>query len=808
MTCDLIFKIGNEEIPLAIESESPTYPTNVEILKALQNPINAEKREKIFSYVSENYDVRSSEPLDLDTLFQNERGEFCTPDGLVGNTTVAELSRLYPDTKFPEGVNAKVLAVKSLKTGGKTISGRCITSNGEELFIVNSDDDIEKLAGFLTIRKTLEENPNYYDASSENYADLELLRVKLHKSSIPELILDFIEYSKDKRELKMNENPFRTTYFTNSKGEVRSAYNFLDQISREIQQYNQVVQYSDPFINAISRLHRERNNNIKAIKYDELFFAMNAFYPDILKQLDADTVRKFKNRVNSLNFNKDLFEVVVENKPLIYTLLANLIKKDRRYQYDLVSNTKDEIRIKRSYKTLQSLFGFNYETIHTFDLIDPNYKGYKIYAFNYDGEKVFVYSRNYLTEDTNIYKTFKTKEEIESYINEQLPKQKLKTNSFLRFKFRSIINGVQDSSKYIYKIKSTSQVFNVGSIVESLDIPINPLTQLYSKEKNLLDSKESTLQDFYNLVNTWNIDDDVKSYIIDKIDNPEKAVTYIYKINEQLKNDRTNGEVLQNLADFVYNAPKVAYYINSKSENEYTLIPTEPNVVKKWKKDKSVPVVQLLEAIKITLQERIGIKVNLITSSQIVEQFPDINANIAKAFILNGEIYVNTTIASGDDLLHEYTHLLLGVLKSNPESRIYYEQLVNAVWNESTDEERSQSYKDYDGRSKMDIREELFARKFANYLLKNRTDNLSEIFQQQEEYIKEGMKTIFDLIGDEPLEVTYSRSVNIAFRRFSSDVATLLKEGSGLDFDTIKNTRRKMTFINEQIKDGKITEVC
>ena len=63
--------------------------------------------------------------------------------------------------------------------------------------------------------------------------------------------------------------------------------------------------------------------------------------------------------------------------------------------------------------------------------------------------------------------------------------------------------------------------------------------------------------------------------------------------------------------------------------------------------------------------------VNLLTASQIAEKFPatgkiHIDPNIAKAFIYDGEIYVNTTIASGDDLLHEYTHIILGVLKSNP----------------------------------------------------------------------------------------------------------------------------------------------
>lgn len=807
MICDLIFKIGDEEIPLTIESESPTYPTSDEILNALKNPINAENRLKLYSYIDQDYEVGKSQLLDLDELFRDSNGQFCTPNGLVGNTTVQYLTQKYPDAGFPEGVNAKVLAVKSLKTGGRTISGRCITSNGEELFIINTEYDVKKLAKFLTVRKALEENPNLYDEQSSNYADLEILRVKFGKKSIQELILDFIE----------NNSAFRTEYFTNSNGETDFAFNFLDKISRQIQQYNQVVQYTDPFINAISKLHKERNENreeLKAINYDELFYAIKAFHPDLLNSLNADTIRKFKNRIKESDFRKDLFEEVVENKPLIYTLLTNLIKGEKRYQYEIHSTTANEVRLKWKWETLQSLYGFSYSTIKTFDLIDPDYRGYKIYAFDHNGETIYTYNRNYLTENTIIYKTFATSEEVKDYLDEKIPKEKLKANSFLKFKLRPSVEGVIDPSKYVYKIENSAQVYTVGSIVESLDITIDALTKIKRfNEKQLLDSRESTLQDFYNLVNNWEIADNVKAYILTRINNPEKAVTYIYKINEILSEDRTNEEGLQKIADDIATTSKVAYYINSNNGKNYTLIPTNPNMVEQWKEDKSTPVVQLLNAIQTSLQKRIGVSMNLLTSSQIAEKFPisdfpSINPNTSKAFIFNGEIYVNTTIASGEDLLHEYTHIILGVLKSNPKSRAHYEQLVNHVWNESKQKEQDQARKDYKGISEMDIREELFARKFAEYLLYNRNGDMKKIFQQQEAYIQEGMKTIFDLMGDEPLASTYSRTINSVFSRFSSDIATLLDQGSGLDLETVKDTRKKTSFINQQIRDGKITEIC
>ena len=824
MICDLIFKLEEgKESTLTIETESPTYPTSDEILNALKNPLNAKERDDLFQYIEDNYDIRSTKSLDLDQILTN-------PEGLVGNTTVSELASKNPDVKFPEGVNAQVLAVKSLISGGRTISGRCITSNGEELFIINNSDDIIKLAKFLTTRKVLQENPNLYDENSDNYADLEILRTKYNKASIAELILDFIEYKDSLRKSpdQKQKISFRQEYFINSKGEVDFAYNFLDKISRQVEKYEQVVQYSNPFVNAISKLHRLRKENakdkeptLKAISYEELYYAVKAFYPDLLKTLEATTPKKFAEKMRSYDFDgKELGytdQEIVENKPLVFTFLNKLIKDEPRYQYEIHSTTTDEVRLKWKWNTLESQFGIGYETIKTFDIVNKDYKGYKIYAFNYNGKKIFTYSRNYLTEDTTVYETFDTKKAAEEYISKKVLSEKLKTNSFVRFKYREVIDGVQDPSKYIYQIDNSSQVFLVGSIVESLDIPIDPRTQIIANEKYLLDSADSTLQDFYNIVDTWEIDDSVKNYIKSKIDNAEKAVAYIYRINQALKMNRSNDAVLHDIADYIAKAPKIAYYIHSRNEKQYNLIPTKPNDIKKWKEDKQYPVVQLLQAIQTVLQGKFGVPINLLTASQIAEKFPatgkvHIDPNIAKAFIYDGEIYVNTTIASGDDLLHEYTHIILGVLKSNPQSRVHYESMINNVWNESTQKERDQVLKDYstddDPNFQMDIREELFARKFSEYLLRKRTDDLKNIFQAQEVYMQEGIKTIFDLMGDEPLAKTYTRSINNVFRRFSSDVALLLKQGNGLDLEEIKNTRKKTAYITKQIKEGKITEIC
>nr|DAT77701.1 MAG TPA: hypothetical protein [Caudoviricetes sp.] len=63
----------------------------------------------------------------------------------------------------------------------------------------------------------------------------------------------------------------------------------------------------------------------------------------------------------------------------------------------------------------------------------------------------------------------------------------------------------------------------------------------------------------------------------------------------------------------------------------------------------------------------------MLTSSEIVEKYPDIDVNTTKAFVRDSEIFINTTLAEVTDPLHEFTHIILGVLKANPELSKNYE---------------------------------------------------------------------------------------------------------------------------------------
>lgn len=82
------------------------------------------------------------------------------------------------------------------------------------------------------------------------------------------------------------------------------------------------------------------------------------------------------------------------------------------------------------------------------------------------------------------------------------------------------------------------------------------------------------------------------------------------------------------------------------------------------------------------LTDLYGVKFNRVTSSELrLGGFKDVipDATRVNAFILDGEIYINTDNASDDAPIHELSHMLLGSLKSTDYN--LYSALVNSVEN-------------------------------------------------------------------------------------------------------------------------------
>ena len=114
------------------------------------------------------------------------------------------------------------------------------------------------------------------------------------------------------------------------------------------------------------------------------------------------------------------------------------------------------------------------------------------------------------------------------------------------------------------------------------------------------------------------------------------------------------------------------------------------------------------------LQDLYGINIIPITNQELTSSEWEnvVGVDQAKAFIYNGNIYVNTNIATIDSPLHEMLHILFGSMKF--QNRNLYSQLVSQAIN-------FQSYREiaeqYPNRTQEDLNEEIFITELSKYLV-------------------------------------------------------------------------------------------
>lgn len=120
------------------------------------------------------------------------------------------------------------------------------------------------------------------------------------------------------------------------------------------------------------------------------------------------------------------------------------------------------------------------------------------------------------------------------------------------------------------------------------------------------------------------------------------------------------------------------------------------------------------------MQTLYGISINELNSEElnqsgILQQIPD--AANARAFVLNGQIYVNSDLATLDAPVHEMLHICLGAMRfTNP---TLYTNLLEKVTKFDT---LSDIARLYPNRTVSDVLEEVFVTEFANYLVGNSTE--------------------------------------------------------------------------------------
>ena len=814
--------IGNHT-PITFEVDESILQGEVKFASPKENTdVNALLYNIVKAAVKEKSGKRSVFDDIKDTIIKDLKGtdttevNFNYSKGTVPNATTAYIRQLYPTVNFPEDVDFPILLVDGLEgvSDYGNLQGKHKLLGNKEVYVVKNDRiSISKLANHLRVRSLIEGKSKII-----NNLDKDLLEEldtigKSLKMSREQLLIDYLQDPSKYNHLK---EPI-TTQNRTPKFVLEEASNVINE-SEGIPRYKKENQILNEFCASInigsSKAYVDLGQflsytqkikfmpHIKTIKSFMDTFNKKASQFDTSEwkpnnDLEERFIEAFNNRLQQAEddypglslFVESLFDLRGVDEPLF------------RYEADGTTKVRNSngILLKKKFPSFNSVYGTTYQD---FDNSIPvkTVGSHTIFTFKQGDDTLYIVTRHLPNEYSEAL-TFTSQEEAEKYADKLRLKETLREGAIGNLK--NIDSPEKDGRTF-----ESPEFHPANTYIKSLAININ-FNNFYNQEQALLDKPLSA---FYKYLEE--LDSSSTSALIAKLDSAEKAVAFLAKINEP-GFIRTSGNFIK-AADEVGQLGYKYYYIrssyklqNGNYRSHFIPVPNAENmIVDNPSPDPKIPIITQLDAIAEVMQNKFGVKVNVMTQSEINDEMDkedglfkgqEFNEG-TKAFIYNGEIYVNSTYATDRDLFHEYAHLFMGVLKAR--NKEWYVQTLNAILELSSyAQEQLQEKMKSLGRSYYDSAEEVFADLYGRYLQNNLPRQLEHVFDN--DILKSVTHSIFDL-ADSKADINdflkYGRLSNL-FMRFNSDIALAFSRNKNfLHDDQLTLQRRKQNWIEQQLK--------
>lgn len=699
--------------------------------------------------------------------------------GVIGNYKYHTLKYKYPELKFPDlktPFDPDILLVDKLAHSGINTSDIIFgtDTNENQVFVVSdSEAGVGRLINYMKIRDLV---LNQFEKNQELEELMqEFAKVGKKFNSQQELLLDFITKNSDYKDLLVD----------------KGAYGLLKEIIANLNNSNRAG-YNNP-------LDREFVSKLKKVKGTKSDYSISK--------------KEFINlvKIHNPELIQDFSAEQLKNDEVLVQLFDKFYENFTEFTGKLKGITDKGITIQKVSNDLESAYGFTYSTISNQVTLEEVYKGFNIYKYT-DGTKIkFMFSQDALSPKT-ISKMYDSVSEIQEIINSNYD---YKETFASRFEPNFRVIPAYERVNAIY----TTKYHAPGSIVKVLNIELDRNT-VFDPEEQALFTGNSLLKDFYRVFKkqlTQDQFDNLKK-VIDSI---ETAGIFIYLVNEragsiQSKRNLQEGTIFEEIISEIASAKDSNNYkfyfiqncVGSKENYFVKMIPISSDVQMNQIYSRPEPIIGLINEVIDEFNRKFQVGATLLTQDEISQQFPDIPVG-TKAFIRDGKIYINGSLATSEDVIHEYTHLFLGALKA--QNYDMYTMLLDKVMSskqEIVESTKSKLRRIYPNLANSDLNEEVFVKLFADFLSGKRVDNM---FNDIKTEVDSEMKNIFNLASEEDFNSLYRGKVKSIFQTFSKDIGRV---GNGLDFSKGTVFRQAANWISEQmsIKDennvANITERC
>lgn len=852
MSCTLTFEIqgslysmneNGEIVPVDSSTESKTGTITIKnskitketsqdqvwskIIETLNS--NKEQKEKLLEYLKY---IKNTQKRKVDA-------NIIKKEGLVANSKYSRLRTKYEGETgynfydFEDG-NPNILLISNLRINGKNYEDVIVGKDfrGEPLYIVRENkESINKLNNHLYVKNLIQTK---FDGKDERLIKLGVtenmkspIKIKgreLHNQK--ELLIDYITHVSD---------------YKNNRA-VMKYIGAIDQVLMDLKD-SKLYRYSDSLDQNFSAFLKNNKTKIISPITFYKFLESNKETKELIKGL-----KQSDEKLRDPEFIRDLFGKFQEKLKEFTCKLQGVTEKG-----GLIINTQ--------FLSLNNVLDITYDTTISYKE-HSTYRGYDIkIAQEENGKQYVIFDKNIVTPNTSIYNRVEIQGDIDQFINEVIkPRidQKISqrpTAFDFEYGMYNLDENLKVQSVNFYKLPVSDtiiKVLDIDSIKTYLAQSPLKLTLpddlksigIHESETDFLPPTENTreksprkatIEDFYEYM-SHQLTSNQLTKLKEVINNGEKVGLFLIAINKFQSNPKlrnfktTNSEAFNTILGAFENVQYKQYYVQKSSTyGQFTrnVISNDKPIVINTQYNRPEPIIAAISNTAEKLSKMFGIEINVWTSDMIQKYFPDISVTTTKAFIRNGIIYINGSTATSDDVVHEYTHLFLGVLKANA-----YDVYIATM--EAVDKElnwiRKRIQSSYPNLSRTDLNEEAFAIYFGEYLAGRSLDVVSSDIENKKEKLlakKEKIESntnlsenkknkqledceskltelITGLIGRPVADIANSKIDRIC-KLISKDIAL---NGKTLEYSQGTVYRQTSNLISKDIKDKKIIENC
>ena len=526
--------------------------------------------------------------------------------------------------------------------------------------------------------------------------------------------------------------------------------------------------------------------------------------------------KELQEQYNKQGIKLESLDKTIKNSPeqaigLLKTALADLNPditiQDGKIQ--IKYKTKEEVQQKESakqlilsfpYSSLGEVYNFGYDSKYLFSPVkaeegvdtDGMYHGVYIYKYYNPTTKVTHYAISRSIISPNSYsQTFSSLEAAKAKIDNWNATQKLREVGLYSIKMHPT---TPRTSKI--ELKGVKE----GQIVTTLDIQLPSISKFPEIFKQVLDG---TLADFRKVF------PDIEG--IETLDTPEKAAAFVYLFTKGLKTAenkntdinqliKSNQKLGKEIVDQINKAETKSYLVEEMRGNIATLKYLENNgnkidITGKFGDEAATkPTTASMEQAVKYFNDKFSIAINTMSQTELNDFGKQNNIDVknARAFIYNGQIYINSSNANVSDVFHEMAHIFLGVLKAKyPDSY----QAIITKYQQSPKFKNNFKYIDvtYNNFAMQDKLEECVVDMIADKMFQKQS--LINEFKGQD--FLEDFKFIFD---------NFPKNVTNPIAESGLAFDTFMKEGISKNYEAMKRNMKISNLIKDNIELGKIKE--